>query len=91
MTDEWEYVDESGIVLFVKQRFKTSDTKGKTYKLLRVMEDGSRQASMQGARVIPYRLSDVLEAKLQANTPRAIIFHRAVRSASQPKSGEANI
>ena len=63
LTDEWEYVDESGIVLFVKQRFKTSDTtKGKTYKLLRVMEDGSRQASMQGARVIPYRLSDVLYA-----------------------------
>jgi AAA domain len=66
LTQEWEYVDESGIVLFVKQRFKTSDTKGKTYKLLRVMSDGSRQASMQGARVIPYRLSDVLEAKLQA-------------------------
>lgn len=66
LTQEWEYADESGIVLFVKQRFKTSDTKGKTYKLLRVLEDGSRQASMQGARVIPYRLSDVLEAKLQA-------------------------
>jgi len=33
---------------------------------LRVMSDGSRQASMQGARVIPYRLADVLEAKLQA-------------------------
>lgn len=66
LTQEWEYADESGIVLFVKQRFKTSDTKGKTYKLLRVLEDGSRQASMQGARVIPYRLADVLEAKLQA-------------------------
>jgi len=66
LTQEWEYADESGIVLFVKQRFKTSDTKGKTYKLLRVMSDGTRQASMQGARVIPYRLSDVLEAKLQA-------------------------
>jgi hypothetical protein len=66
MTGEWEYVDEHGVVLFVKQRFKTSDAKGKTYKLLRVMSDGSRQASMQGARVIPYRLSDVFEAKLQA-------------------------
>ena len=66
MTDEWEYLDEHGVVLFVKQRFWTSDTKGKTYKLLRVMSDGTRQASMQGARVIPYRLSDVLEAKLQA-------------------------
>ena len=66
LTGEWEYVDEHGSVLFVKQRYKTSDTKGKTYKLLRVMSDGSRQASMQGARVIPYRLSDVLEAKLQA-------------------------
>jgi len=62
LTGEWEYVDEHGVVLFVKQRFWTSDSKGKTYKLLRVMEDGSRQASMQGARVIPYRLSDVLYA-----------------------------
>jgi hypothetical protein len=62
LTGEWEYVDEHGVVLFVKQRFKTSDSKGKTYKLLRVMSDGSRQASMQGARVIPYRLSDVLYA-----------------------------
>ena len=66
MTGEWQYVDEHGSVLFVKQRFKTSDTKGKTYKLLRVMPDNTRQASMQGARVIPYRLSDVLEAKLQS-------------------------
>lgn len=62
LTDEWEYVDEHGVVLFVKQRFKTSDAKGKTYKLLRVMEDGSRQASMVGAKIVPYRLSDVLYA-----------------------------
>ena len=62
LTQEWEYADEHGSVLFVKQRFRTTDTKGKTYKLLRVMEDGSRQASMVGAKVIPYRLSDVLYA-----------------------------
>lgn len=62
LTDEWEYVDEHGVVLFVKQRFRTTDAKGKTYKLLRVMEDGTRQASMVGAKVIPYRLSDVLYA-----------------------------
>ena len=66
LTGEWEYVDEHGVVLFVKQRFWTADAKGKTYKLLRVMPDNTRQASMQGARVIPYRLADVLEAKLQA-------------------------
>lgn len=66
LTGEWEYLDEHGVVLFVKQRFWTSDAKGKTYKLLRVMSDGTRQASMQGARVIPYRLADVLEAKRQA-------------------------
>ena len=66
LTQEWEYADEQGSVLFVKQRYKTSDAKGKTYKLLRVMQDGTRQASMVGAKVIPYRLSDVLEAKLQA-------------------------
>ena len=62
LTQEWEYADEHGSVLFVKKRFKTSDAKGKTYKLLRVMEDKTRQASMVGARVIPYRLKDVLEA-----------------------------
>ena len=65
LTDEWEYADEHGSVLFVKQRFRTTDAKGKTYKLLRVMEDGSRHASMGGARVIPYRLKDVIEAGLQ--------------------------
>ena len=65
LTDEWEYADEHGSVLFVKQRYKTSDTKGKTYKLLRVLDDGTRHASMGGARVIPYRLKDVIEAGLQ--------------------------
>ena len=66
LTQEWEYADEHGSVLFVKQRFRTTDTKGKTYKLLRVMQDGTRQASMVGAKVIPYRLSDVLEARRQS-------------------------
>ena len=66
LEQEWLYEDESGVTQFVKQRFRTSDAKGKTYKLLRVMSDGSRQASMQGAKIIPYRLADVLEAKLQA-------------------------
>jgi len=65
LTDEWEYADESGSVLFVKQRYSTSGTKGKTYKLLRVLEDGTRQASMQGAKIVPYRLKDVIEAGLQ--------------------------
>jgi len=36
---EWHYTDEDGVSLFVKQRFKTNDSKGKTYKTLRVMPD----------------------------------------------------
>ena len=65
LEQEWLYLDESGVTQFVKQRFRTSDAKGKTYKLLRVMSDGTRQASMMGARIIPYRLADVLAADTQ--------------------------
>lgn len=65
LEQEWLYLDESGVTQFVKQRFRTSDAKGKTYKLLRVLEDGTRQASMMGARIIPYRLADVLAADTQ--------------------------
>ena len=59
---EYEYVDENGVTLFIKQRYRTSDAKGKTYKLLAVGADGRRVASMASARIVPYRLPDVITA-----------------------------
>jgi hypothetical protein len=59
---EWHYVDEDGISLFLKQRFKTNDIKGKTYKTLRVMPDGSRVGKLGDCRIIPYRLPELQQA-----------------------------
>ena len=59
---EWHYVDEDGISLFLKQRFKTNDIKGKTYKTLRVMPDGSRVGKLGDCRIIPYRLPELRQA-----------------------------
>jgi hypothetical protein len=59
---EWHYTDEDGVSLFVKQRFKTNDAKGKTYKTLRVMPDNSRQSKLGDCRIVPYRLPDLQEA-----------------------------
>jgi hypothetical protein len=59
---EWHYVDEDGISLFLKQRFKTNDIKGKTYKTLRVMPDGSRVGKLGDCRIIPYRLPELCQA-----------------------------
>lgn len=59
---EWHYTDEDGVSLFVKQRFKTNDSKGKTYKTLRVMPDNSRQSKLGDCRIVPYKLPDLLQA-----------------------------
>lgn len=59
---EWVYTDEDGISLFLKQRFKTYDAKGKTYKTLRVMPDGSRVGKLGDCRIVPYRLPEVRQA-----------------------------
>jgi hypothetical protein len=59
---EWHYVDEDGISLFLKQRYKTNDIKGKTYKTLRVMPDGSRVGKLGDCRIIPYRLPELRQA-----------------------------
>ena len=47
LEQEWHYTDEDGVSLFVKQRYKTYDAKGKTYKTLRVMPDNSRVGSWE--------------------------------------------
>ena len=59
---EWHYTDEDGVSLFVKQRFKTNDTKGKTYKTLRVMPDNSRVGKLGDCRIVPYKLPDLQQA-----------------------------
>jgi hypothetical protein len=62
LEQEWHYTDEDGISLFLKQRYKTYDAKGKTYKTLRVMPDGSRVGKLGDCRIVPYRLPEVLQA-----------------------------
>ena len=63
---EWHYTDEDGVTLFIKQRYKTNDTKGKTYKQIRVDEHGKRHMSITGAKIVPYNLPEV-EAARQNN------------------------
>jgi hypothetical protein len=59
---EWHYTDEDGISLFIKQRFKTFDSKGKTYKTLRVMPDGTRVGKLGDCRLVPYKLPELRQA-----------------------------
>jgi hypothetical protein len=62
LENEWVYTDENEIPLFLKQRYKTFDAKGKTYKTLRVMADGTRIGKLGDCRIVPYRLPEVLQA-----------------------------
>jgi hypothetical protein len=62
LESEWVYTDENEIPLFVKQRYKTFDAKGKTYKTLRIMADGSRVGKLGDCRIVPYRLTEVQQA-----------------------------
>lgn len=62
LEQEWHYTDEEGVVLFIKQRYKTTDSKGKDYKLIKVDEAGRRHAVMGDARIVPYRLPELLDA-----------------------------
>ena len=63
LEQEWEYKDEAGETLFVKRRFKVNTEKGKTYSLHKVDAAGRRQGTMTGARIVPYRLPELLNAK----------------------------
>ena len=62
LESEWVYTDENEIPLFVQQRYKTFDAKGKTYKTLRIMADGSRVGKLGDCRIVPYRLTEVQQA-----------------------------
>ena len=59
---EWFYTDENEMPLFVKQRYKTFDAKGKTYKTLRIMADGTRVGKLGDCRIVPYRLFELQQA-----------------------------
>jgi RecA-family ATPase len=63
LESEWEYKDEQGETLFVKRRFKTNTEKGKTYSLHKVDAAGRRQAGLTGARIVPYRLPELINAR----------------------------
>ena len=59
---EWQYQDEDRTTVFVKQRFKIGET-GKTYRLYKVDADGRRHSSLADARIVPYNLPALLDAK----------------------------
>ncbi len=62
LEQEWHYTDEEGVTLFIKQRYKTQDAKGKDYRLIKVDEAGRRHATLADARIVPYKLPDLLDA-----------------------------
>jgi hypothetical protein len=68
LENEWHYTDEDGVTLFIKQRYKTNDTKGKTYKQLRVDDEGRRHSSITGAKIVPYNLPEVELARQAGRT-----------------------
>ena len=59
---EWEYKDENKTTVFVKHRFKIGES-GKTYRLYKVDADGRRHTTLSDARIVPYNLPELLEAK----------------------------
>ena len=63
LEQEWEYKDEQSETLFVKRRFKVNSEKGKTYSLHKVDAAGRRQGTMTGARIVPYRLPELINAR----------------------------
>ena len=59
---EWQYQDEDRVTVFVKHRLKVGET-GKTYRLYKVDTDGKRYPTLGDARIVPYKLPELLDAK----------------------------
>jgi hypothetical protein len=59
---EWEYQNEDRTTVFVKQRMKIGES-GKTYRLYKVDSDGRRHPTLGDARIVPYKLPELLDAK----------------------------
>lgn len=83
LEQEWHYTDEAGVVQHIKQRYKTFDSKGKTYKQYRVDESGRRHASMTGANIVPYNLPEVDFAR---KTGRTVFLCEGEKAADALKS-----
>jgi hypothetical protein len=83
LEQEWHYTDEDGVVQHIKQRYKTFDAKGKTYKQYRVDENGRRHASMTGANIVPYNLPEVEYAR---KTGRTVFLCEGEKAADALKS-----
>jgi hypothetical protein len=62
LEQEWAYQDEDRQTVFVKQRYKIGET-GKTYRLYKVDADGRKHSSLGDARIVPYNLPALLDAK----------------------------
>ena len=62
LEQEWAYQDEDRQTVFVKQRFKIGET-GKTYRLYKVDADGRKHSTLGDARIVPYNLPALLDAK----------------------------
>ena len=59
---EWQYQDEDRVTVFVKHRLRVGDT-GKTYRLYKVDQSGKRYPTLGDARIVPYKLPELLDAK----------------------------
>jgi hypothetical protein len=59
---EWQYQDEDRVTVFIKHRLRVGDT-GKTYRLYKVDTDGKRYPTLGDARIVPYKLPELLDAK----------------------------
>ena len=62
LEQEWAYQDEDRQTVFVKQRYKIGET-GKTYRLYKVDADGRKHSTLGDARIVPYNLPALLDAK----------------------------
>jgi hypothetical protein len=59
---EWQYQDEDRVTVFIKHRLRVGES-GKTYRLYKVDSDGKRYPTLGDARIVPYKLPELLDAK----------------------------
>ena len=59
---EWQYQDEDRVTVFVKHRMRIGEF-GKTYRLYKMDPSGKRYPTLGDARIVPYKLPELLDAK----------------------------
>lgn len=62
LEQEWVYLDEDKVPVFVKVRYRMADN-SKTYRLYKLDANGRKMASLADARIVPYNLPALLDAK----------------------------